>query len=75
MRPTSHLGERVVEVGDEVLDILTADRDPDQPVADAGGDAVFARHCRVGHRRRVLDEGFDTAQEALDRIAELIEKA
>ena len=37
------LGEGLVNIGDEILDVFQADRDPDEAVRDADGEAVGLR--------------------------------
>ena len=54
--------ERLLQVGDQVLDVLDADRVAHQAVGDAGLQPVGAAHAGVGHRGGVLDEALDAAQ-------------
>src|SRR6266699_2819849 len=54
--------ERRLEVGDEVLRILDADRKPHQAVADPERGAHVGRDRAMGHQRRMLDEAFDAAE-------------
>ena len=49
--------------------VLDADRQPQQPVADAGRRARLRRHRQVGHRRRVRDQALDAAERLGEREA------
>jgi hypothetical protein len=49
-------GERLVEVGDDVVDGLEADRQTDDVGAGAGGDALRLGQLAVRRRGRVQDE-------------------
>ena len=53
----SHIFERLRQVGDQVFDVLDADRDPDHVVADAHGVALLERDLLVGRGRRVDHQG------------------
>src|SRR5690606_34740799 len=55
-------GQRVGEVGDEVVDVLDADREADEAVGDAEGGAVLGGDAGVGHDGGVFDEGLDAAE-------------
>ena len=50
------------QVGAQVVDVLDADRQPHQRVADAERRARLGRDRRVRHDRRVLDQALDAAQ-------------
>ena len=52
----SGLGERLVDVGDDVLEGLDADAQADEIVGDAGCQLLLGRQLRVGRRRRVDDQ-------------------
>src|SRR5438445_11008811 len=56
------LTQRRGEVGDEVVGILDADREPHQAVADAESRAHLGRHRAVGHQRGMLDQALDAAE-------------
>src|SRR5262249_57515915 len=45
------LTQRRREVGDEIVGILDADREPHQGIADAQGRAHLRRHPSLGHQR------------------------
>jgi hypothetical protein len=48
--------KRAIQVGNQVIDILDADGQPDQRVADAELRPLFGRDTGVRHDRRVIDE-------------------
>src|SRR3989441_13375513 len=54
--------ERLFEVLDQVLRGLNAHRQTDQPVGDANGQALLARHGAVAGRSRVDDERASIAE-------------
>src|SRR6185295_13944119 len=60
--PRAALLERVVQLGDQVVDALDADREAHQAVVDAQPGAHVLRQRGVGHDRRVLDQALDPAQ-------------
>src|SRR5437868_2983296 len=62
--------ERMLELGDQVLDILDAHREAHQPVADAEPGAHVLGQRGVRHDRRMLDQALDAA-EALGEREEL----
>src|SRR5690349_12440062 len=71
----ARLSERLIEVGDEVVDILDADGKANERVADAERAALLGRERGVRHDRGMLDEAFDAAQalgerEDLDALEE-----
>lgn len=49
--------ESAVQIGDEVLDVLDADRYPDEVVGQAALLADHRRDCCVGHEAWQADEG------------------
>jgi hypothetical protein len=53
--------QRVVEVGDQIVDVLDADGEADEGVADAQGLALLRRQGGMRHDRRVLDQALDAA--------------
>src|SRR5438046_10008823 len=59
---SSVLLERVFQLGDEVVDVLDADRQAHQAFVDAELGAHVLWQRGVGHDRRVLDQALDTAQ-------------
>src|SRR5205814_3020252 len=72
---SSGVRQGLIEIGDDVLDVLEADADADQPVADAGGAPRFGIELPVRGRRRVAHEGLDAAEAGadpgqLERVAE-----
>src|SRR5437868_2718054 len=62
--------ESMLQLGDQVLDVLDADRKADQSIADAEARAHVLRQRRMRHDRRVLDQALDAA-EALGQREEL----
>ena len=48
--------QRMVEVGEDVVDVLDADRQAHVAVRHAGGELVLGRKLRVGRRRRMDGE-------------------
>src|SRR6185503_16172340 len=60
--PRAGLLERVVQLGDQVVDALDADRQAHQAVVDAQAGAHVLGQRRVRHDRRVLDQALDAAQ-------------
>src|SRR5262249_40783042 len=59
--PTA-LTQRRGEVGDEVVGILDADREPHQAIADAESRAHLGGHRAVGHQCGMLDQALDAAE-------------
>src|SRR5262249_15515619 len=55
------LTQRRREVGDEIVGVLDADREPHQGIADAQTRTHLRRHRAVGHQRGVLDQALDAA--------------
>src|SRR5204862_91989 len=62
VKKTMALLERVFQLGDEVVDVLDADRQAHQAFVDAELGAHVLGQRGVGHDRRVLDEALDAAQ-------------
>jgi MFS family permease len=56
---TRDLAQRRAEVGDQVVDVLDADREPDEVARDLQGGA---RGAGMGHATGVLDERLDTTE-------------
>ena len=56
------LGERLLQIGLEVRQVLDPDGEPDQRIADADVGAHLGRHRGVRHDRRMLDQALDAAQ-------------
>src|SRR6478735_3897693 len=54
-------GEAGLEVGDDVLDRLQADRQPHETGLDAGGHLLLLGELRVGGGRRMDGEAADVA--------------
>src|SRR5207302_8563218 len=54
--------ERVFKLGEEVVDVLDADRQAHQALVDAELGAHVLGQRGVGHDRRVLDQALDAAQ-------------
>src|SRR5436190_358345 len=54
--------QRVLELGDQVLDMLDADRQAHEAVADAEAGAHVLRQRGVRHDRRVFDQAFYPAE-------------
>src|SRR5688572_11115991 len=52
----------LLEVGDEIVHVLDADRQPHEAVADAELRAHVGRDRGMGHDGRVLDEALDAAE-------------
>ena len=59
MPETRGLGESRAEVGEQVLGVLDADREPDEVARDLEGGA---RSAGMGHAAGVLDQRLDTAE-------------
>src|SRR5688572_3750402 len=54
--------QRVLELGDEIVDAFDADRQTHQAIVDAEARANLLRQRGVRHDRRVLDQALDAAQ-------------
>ena len=54
-------GERLVQVLDDVVDVLDADREPHQILGDAGGCELLGRELAVGGGGRMGGEGLGVA--------------
>src|SRR5207245_7271828 len=70
------LGKRLGQIGDEVVGVLDADREPDRRVRDADALARRLRHAGMHRRRRVAYQRFGAAEtdrelEDLERVEEL----
>src|SRR5258707_13765646 len=65
-------GERLGEVGHQVVGVLDADRQADRRVADADALARRLRHAGMHRRRRVADQRFGAAE--ADREREDLER-
>src|SRR5690606_29878241 len=69
--------EGLVNVGDDVVDVLDAHRNPHKVLGDAGGGEFFGVELAVGCRGRVAGQGFGVADidqtidhlEAVDELA------
>src|SRR5437867_3131800 len=55
-------GEGTLEVFRQIPQVLNADRESDEPIRNALRIPLFLRNARVGHRRRMFDQGFDAAE-------------
>src|SRR5207244_6177389 len=51
-----------VQVRDDVVDTLDANRQADEPIVYPSRQSAFARHRRISHRGRMLDERRDIAK-------------
>ena len=60
--PGSGLLQSLLEVLNDVVGIFDSDRQSDQAVRQAPFSSILIRNVGVGHRRRVCDHGFHTAQ-------------
>src|SRR5579862_8632101 len=54
--------ESLFEIGDEVVDVLDADGEADEAVADAEGAAAVRGDRGMGHDGRVLRQRLDAAE-------------
>src|SRR3989442_5801332 len=61
------VAQRLVQIGDQVLDVLDPDGKPHQAVGEAHLALEIGRHAGVRHRRRVADETLDAAQRLGER--------
>src|SRR5690349_8507804 len=61
-RCASTSGEGLVELGNQVLDILDAHREPHQAAGDAQARAHVLGQRRMRHDRRMLDQALHAAQ-------------
>ena len=55
-RALSGRAQRLSEIGEDVVDVLEADRQADIAFGDAGGELVLGRKLRMGRRRRMDGE-------------------
>ena len=62
MSSTALLLERLLYIGDQIINVFDADRQPDEAVIDAKRRANFGRQRRVRHDRRMFGETFNAAQ-------------
>src|SRR5690242_15392592 len=58
----SHLLQRAGEIVEQIVDVLEADREPHQPVADAELGALLRRQALVRRRRRMRDQALGIAE-------------
>src|SRR6266849_1533046 len=65
--PGSNRFERGLQIVDQIAHVLNTDRKPDKRVGDTKRFALFFRHGRVCHERRMIDQAFDTAQTFRER--------
>src|SRR6266849_316291 len=65
--PGSYRLEGGLQIVDQIAHVLNTDRKPDKRVGDAKRFALFSRHGRVCHKRRMIDQAFDTAQTFRER--------
>src|SRR3989440_12701093 len=67
--------ERLIEVGDDVIDVLDANAEPDHLGPDAGLALLFLRHLAVGGGGRMAGQRFGIAHvdEALDEPQRVVE--
>ena len=61
-KPVLDLEKRLVEVGDDVVDVFDADGEADETIGDADAVANFLWHGSVSHERGQGDERFDAAE-------------
>src|SRR5579883_403983 len=74
-RRPAPLSQRLVEIGEEVVEILDADRQADERVADAQRLALLGRQRGMRHDGGMLDQALDAAEtlgqgEDLDALEE-----
>src|SRR5437879_892413 len=62
--PTTTLDrrQRLLKIAKDIVHVLDADRDTHHPVSDADFAAAFLADSCVRHRRRMRNQGFDSAQ-------------
>ena len=60
--PVSGLRQSLLEVLYDVVNVFDSDRKSDEAVSQAPFPSILSRNVGVGHRRRVCDHGFYTAQ-------------
>ena len=70
-----HRAERLIEVGDDVVDVLDADAEPDHLRRHAGLPLLLRRHLPVRGRRRMAGQRLGVAQvdEPLDQRERVVE--
>lgn len=54
--------KRLLEIGDEVVDVLETDGDSDERIRDSRGFSLRVREIRRGLRRGMVDEGLGAAE-------------
>src|SRR3546814_12219974 len=54
--------QRLIEIGDEILGVLHADRDADEIVRNVELPLAFVRHGKMGHRGRVAGKRLGAAK-------------
>src|SRR3546814_17168598 len=54
--------QRLIEIGDEILGVLHADRDADEIVRNVELPLAFVRHGKMGHRGRVAGKRIGAAK-------------
>ena len=64
---TARLRQRLLEIGDQILDVLNAHRESDQRVVDAERSALIGGHRSVRHDPRMIDQALDAAETLGDR--------
>ena len=62
MSSTALILERLLYIGDQIINVFDADRQPDEAVIDAKRRANFGRQRRVRHDRRMFGETFHATQ-------------
>ena len=60
--PYQLVGQRLVQVRDDVLDIFDSYRDPHQAIGNSEPCPTLRANCSVGHRRRMADQCLHAAQ-------------
>src|SRR5512147_2763111 len=76
MRMILALTKRLLEVGDQVVDVLDTDGQPHEPIVDAEFGAHIGGERRVGHQRRMLGQALDAAEAfGTDEDAQALEEA
>src|SRR5262249_44864840 len=62
--------QRLRQIGNQVLDVLDADREADEVFADPNRQPLLGRQLVKGHQSGLLDERFDPSQRRGDRRQE-----
>jgi hypothetical protein len=60
--PATCSAQRLIEIGDEVIQVFDADGEANQLIADAERGPFFLGYGGMRHDTRVVDEAFDTAE-------------